>query len=131
MHNARSMDISVEGFCFALLRCLGEIVEKANAVAKGFVSKLRDVKGTAVPWPPSFSSLSDAEAKAEIKTLVDSNKFDLFYGGKFGQTFPIALLKNNIMTLLGTDQRILLLSIQTIEGHGHHPEIRKDEYKLI
>lgn len=81
--------------------------------------------------PDKFDTMPEKKARKVVKEAVASSAFDDFHAGKGGDLFPVAILTANILSALGSQQRSLLLSKDTIKSHGHHAEIGVEDYRKI
>jgi hypothetical protein len=69
-------------------------------------------------------------ARANTRYLVASEVFSRFFNGQLEGEFPLAVLDDQEMSLLGSESRNVLLSRQSVDAHvAKHPEITVDDYR--
>lgn len=79
-----------------------------------------------------FESLPHDIARKWMGDYVNSPVFEHFIAGKIGGEFPVAVLDEPTMKLLGTQNQVVWVSEDTISMHRtKHPEIGLPEYRIL
>ncbi|GAB4327353.1 MAG: phage minor head protein [Calditrichia bacterium] len=83
-------------------------------------------------WQPNLDKYSFELAIQYVRQALNGPDFELFFNGKIANTFPVAVLNNNLRKIINAKSAVVQLSPATLIKNKHkHPEILLADYRKL